>query len=549
MNLAELFIKCLEQQNVEYIFGVPGEENIDLLDALHESSIEFIPCRHETGAAFIAGMMGKLTGKPGVCLSTLGPGATNMMTGVACATLDRMPLIAITAQTDVPMQIEGTHQYLNVIDMYRPISKWGTSIQNGTVLPNIVSDAFQSAVSDAPGSIHLELPNDIASLPVAGQPGPLPIPPKQKTMTVSQSNFHDVATAINQAEAPLMFIGHRAANSETSPAVLSFIEKLQVPFTETYMAKGVVPGNHSLHMQTIGLPEGDFVNQAFDFTDLIITIGYDPIEYGTQKWNKAQKPIIHIDYQAPAKTDPFYPIKNTLIGDLSSNLQILTKWIQPRNEMSSAYRQLKEVITSDLAFHSTSDSNPLTPQRIIQEIRAVLAPDDLLLSDVGAHKLWIGRQYDALNPNTCIISNGLASMGIGLPGAIGAKLACPNKKVLAVCGDGAFLMSLPELETAVRLELPIVIMVWRDGRYAAIEWEQQYKLGRSLGVQFDNTNFVELAKTFGAKGYVVEEASQLADIMQKAFSEKGPVLIECPVDYTENSRLSERLNSFKSAFL
>jgi acetolactate synthase I/II/III large subunit len=542
LKAAELFVKCLEEQGVEYIFGVPGEENIHLLDAINQSSIQFIVCRHETGAAFIAGVMGKLTGKPGVCLSTLGPGATNMVTGVACATLDRMPLIAITAQTDLAMQHNGSHQYVNLINLYSPITKWNAAILDGSIIPEVVSKAFTLALNDLPGAIQIELPSDIASSLVQGKP--LQHQPVAKKGVAPEQAINDVASAINEAKFPIVIIGSNAVRESAATAILSLIEKLQIPFIETYMAKGVVPANHPLHLQTIGLPEGDFVNQAFYRADLVITIGYDPIEYGAKKWNPLQSPIIHIDINEH-KIDRYYPVKATLLGDLSVNLQSLTDQLQQRNEIDPFYRNLKETITNDLLIQQTSNNYPLAPQFIIKEIRESLSSDDILLSDVGAHKLWIGRQYEALHPNTCIISNGLASMGIGLPGAIGAKLALPDKKVIAVCGDGSFIMSLAEFETAIRLKLAIVIMVWIDGRYGMIEWEQKNMLGHSANVQFHNPDLMALANAYGAKGFKVNHAVELKEILQKALSEDGPVLIECPVDYEENFRLTERLKNYK----
>lgn len=542
MKAAELFVKCLEEQGVEYIFGVPGEENIHLLDAINQSSIQFIVCRHETGAAFIAGVMGKLTGKPGVCLSTLGPGATNMVTGVACATLDRMPLIAITAQTDLAMQHNGSHQYVNLINLYSPITKWNTAILDGSIIPEVVSKAFTLALNNLPGAIQIELPSDIASSLVQGKP--LQHQPVAKKGVAPEQAINDVASAINEAKFPIVIIGSNVVRESAATAILSLIEKLQIPFIETYMAKGVVPANHPLHLQTIGLPEGDFVNQAFYRADLVITIGYDPIEYGAKKWNPLQSPIIHININEH-DIDRYYPVKATLLGDLSMNLQSLTDQLQQRNELDPFYRNLKETITNDLLIQQTSNNYPLAPQFIIKEIRESLSSDDILLSDVGAHKLWIGRQYEALHPNTCIISNGLASMGIGLPGAIGAKLALPDKKVIAVCGDGSFIMSLAEFETAIRLKLAIVIMVWIDERYGMIEWEQKNMLGHSANVQFHNPDLMALANAYGAKGFKVNHAVELKEILQKALSEDGPVLIECPVDYEENFRLTERLKNYK----
>lgn len=538
LKAAELFVKCLENHGVEYAFGVPGEENIDLIEALHKSSITFIVCRHETGAAFIAGMMGKLTGKPGVCLSTLGPGATNMVTGVACATLDRMPLIAITAQTGLTMQHKGAHQYIDLIELYRPVSKWSVAIHDGSIIPELVTKACTLATSDLPGAIHIEFPTNIASSLVDGEP--LQTKRYSQKGIASQQAIDDVAMAINEAKFPLILIGNNAVRAEASANILACIEKLQAPFTETFMAKGVIPENHPLHLQTIGLPQGDFVNEAFFRADLVITIGYDPIEYGPQKWNGLGAPIVHIDVK-DYETDSFYPVKASLVGDIALNLQRLTKHLHQKDGLDSFYRNVQEKIMKEKHVRTASDEYPMAPQRIIADIRAVLANDDLLLSDVGAHKLWIGRQYEALLPNTCIISNGLASMGIGLPGAIGAKLAHRDKKVIAVCGDGSFIMSLAEFETAVRLKLPIVIMIWRDGRYGMIEWKQKDKLGHASSIQFDNPDFIALAKAYGAKGYKVQEATELTTILQKAFSENGPVIVECDVDYEENFRLSERI--------
>ena len=540
LKTADLLVKCLEAQDVEYVFGVPGEENIDLVDSLNKSSINFVVCRHETGAAFIAGILGKLTGKPGVCLSTLGPGATNMATGVACATLDRMPLVAITAQTDITMQHKNSHQYIDLVNLYRPISKWSVSIHDSSIVPELVTKAFTLATHDVPGAVHIELPNDIASSLAQGEP--LQIQSYSQKGVASEQALRDVAIAINEAKFPLIMIGHNAAQEEASTEILKFIEKLQAPFTETFMAKGVVPENHPFHLQTIGLPEGDFVNKAFFRADLVITIGYDPVEYGPKKWNSLLSPVVHIDIK-DYETDSFYPVRASLIGDLSTNLQHLTNKLQQRDDLDPFYRNLKETIAKEMLVQTTSDAYPLAPQRIIQDIRTVLDNDDLLLSDVGAHKLWIGRQYEALLPNTCIISNGLASMGIALPGAIGAKLAQPDKKVMAVCGDGSFIMSLPEFETAVRLKLPIVIMIWRDGRYGMIEWGQENKLGHSSNVQFENPDFIALAKSYGAKGFKVKQATELIPVLKQAYTETGPVIVECEVDYQENFRLSERLNN------
>ncbi|WP_416826442.1 acetolactate synthase large subunit [Ectobacillus polymachus] len=539
MKAAELFVKCLENQGVEYIFGVPGEENIGLVDAINKSNIQFVVCRHETGAAFIAGMMGKLTGKPGVCLSTLGPGATNMVTGVACATLDRMPLIAITAQTDLAMQYKGVHQYINLLDLYRPVSKWSASIHDGSVIPKIVAKAFALAVNDLPGAIHIEFPNDIASSLVQGEP--LQTQGYDIKLLSSQHIIDGAAIVIKQAKFPIILIGNNASKSGASSEIVSLIEKLQAPFTETYMAKGVVSEKHPLHLQTIGLPNGDIVNQAFLRADLVIVIGYDPIEYEPKKWNLLLKPIIHIDVQSH-ELDPYYPVKASLVGDITANLLRLNELMEQREEMDPFYRNVKEAVMTDRLINATSNSYPMAPQRIINEIREILPDDAILLSDVGAHKLWIGRQYEALKPNTCIISNGLASMGIALPGAIGAKLAFPDKKVMAICGDGAFIMALAELETAVRLKVPIVIMIWRDGRYGMIEWEQKNKLGHSSNIQFNNPDFVTLAIAYGAKGYKVKKVDELTTILKKAIVEEGPVIVECEVDYQENFRLSERLN-------
>ncbi|WLD93950.1 acetolactate synthase large subunit [Alkalihalobacillus sp. AL-G] len=539
MRVSELFLKCLENEGVEYIFGVPGEENIDFLDAVKESKINFITARHETGAAFMAGLYGKLTGKPGVCLATLGPGATNLVTGVADANMDMAPVVAITGQAGLERQHKQSHQYYDIVSMFKPVTKWNTSIRDKDIVPEVIRKAFQQATSEKPGAVHVELPEDIAALEVEGTP--LEALPNELLTRAVDEAVDKAASIINKAKSPIVLVGNGVTRMKASEALRQFVEKLNAPFTSTFMGKGSITWEHPLNLQTTGLQDKDHITCGIDDSDLIITVGYDMVEYSPSAWNPTgEKPIVHIDTQM-TEVDAYYPIKVGLVGDIEENLNALTEKINKRKETNQFLQKLREQILEDLHEHNEDTSFPMKPQKIVADIRDVLNDEDILISDVGAHKMWIARYFHCIEPNTCLISNGFASMGIAMPGAIGAKLASPNKNVVAVAGDGGFLMTVPDLETMVRLNLPIVVIIWTDNRYGLIEWKQMNEFKRSSSIKFGNPDFVQLAKSFGMEGLKVSKAEEFKELLEKAIKMNKPVLIDCPVDYKENIRLTERL--------
>lgn len=545
MTVAELLIKCLEKEGVKYIFGVPGEENIAFMDALHDSDIDFIVTRHETGAAFMAGMVGRLTGRPGVCLSTLGPGATNMLTGVANTNMDRSPLVAITAQASLDRQHKESHQAYDLIGLYRPVTKWGTSIRTREITPEVVQKAFNIATSEKPGATHIELPEDIAGMEVDVSPldRAYEIPNVVDTIQAKDSTIQEAVQMINRAKKPLILCGNGVTRDHAHNELLTFAEKINTPVTETFMGKGTLPWDHELCLMTTGIPGPDYIDCGFDYADLVITVGYDMAEYPPANWNKnGDKPVLHIDTME-AETDAHYPVYLNVVGDLSGNLRKMAETVESRDQVDPYYQKLREVMISDSEEYETDNSFPVKPQRIVSDLRAALGDEDIVLSDVGAHKVWMGRMFHANQPNTCLISNGLASMGYALPGAVAAKLVNPDKHVVAVAGDGAYEMTGMELETAVRLNLPIVILLWRDQGYGLIEWKQLNEFDRSSHIKFGNPDFVQLAKAYGAEGLRVEKTEELASTLKHALELNKPVLIDCPVDYSENVKLTERLEN------
>ncbi|HEX7064258.1 MAG TPA: acetolactate synthase large subunit [Bacillales bacterium] len=541
MTVAELFIKCLEEEGVKYIFGVPGEENLAFMDAVLESDIEFIVTRHETGAAFMAGLMGRLTGKPGVCLSTLGPGATNMLTGVADANMDRSPLVAITAQAGMDRQHKESHQTYNLIELYKPVTKWNASIRAREITPEVVRKAFSTAKDEKPGATHIELPEDIAGMDIDVSPMDTRYE-KPHMVEAKDETIAEAADIINKAKKPLILCGNGITRDYADKEIQAFAEKIQTPVTETFMGKGAMPWKNPLCMMTAGVPGKDWINCGFDYADLIITVGFDMAEYPPAKWNQSDTPILHID-TIEAETDFHYPVRLNVIGDLSENVGKITDAVKPRDEVDPYYQDLREKMVADSKEYEQDNSFPVKPQRIISDLQSVLSKEDIVLTDVGAHKIWMGRMYHADEPNTCLISNGLASMGYALPGAIAAKMVDPDKNVVAVVGDGAYQMTGMELETAVRLELPIVILLWRDDAYGLIEWKQMNEYGRPSNISYGDPDFVALAKAYGAEGLRVEKTEDLVPTLEQALKLKKPVLIDCPVDYSENMKLTERLSN------
>ncbi|MGH7324248.1 MAG: acetolactate synthase large subunit [Candidatus Rokuibacteriota bacterium] len=538
MKGAELLVRCLQNEDVRVIFGVPGEETLALMDALLDAEMRFVTCRHEQGAAFMADVWGRLTGRAGVCLGTLGPGATNLTTGVGDANLDRAPVVAITGQAGRDRIHKESHQYVDVVAMFRPLTKWNTRLAIADVIPEAVRKAFKVAETEKPGACHLELPEDVAEEEAAGA-APLSTE-RPRRPSPDRPALRRAAELIDRARNPLIFAGNGVIRGKASLALRQFAGRTGIPVANTFMAKGCLPWNHELALGTIGLQMRDVVSCGFDRADLVIAAGYDPVEFAPKLWNADRaKTIVHIDF-TPAEVDEDYQPAVEVVADIREALDLLTDLVSSRRDPTRT-RQLHDWILSELNTGATDDGFPVKPQRILHDLRKVLGPHDIVISDVGAHKLWVARLFQAEEPNTVIISNGFAAMGIALPGAIAAKLLHPDRRVVAVVGDGGFLMNVQELETAVRLELDVVVVIFRDDAYGVIRWKQWQRYGRESGVQFGNPDFVALAQAFGCRAARVEAAGELVPALESALTGRGPCLVDVPVDYRENIRLAERM--------
>jgi len=539
MKASDLFIRCLENEGVEYIFGIPGEENLDVMDSMIGSKIKFITTRHEQGAAFMADVYGRLTGKAGVCLSTLGPGATNLVTGFADANMDRAPIVGIAGQGATTRMHKESHQILDLVNLFAPISKYSVQIREPEIVGEIVRKAFKAAEAEKPGGSFIDFPENVAAMQVEGkeplkvQSAKAPVPPQDK---IAQA-----AEIISNAKYPLVMAGNGVVRARADDQLVVFAEKLKLPVATTFMAKGSIPFSHELSLGTVGLQAHDYIACGFDRADVIVCVGYDMIEYHPHLWNKEKTAkIIHIDL-SPAEVDEHYILECGVIGDISAALDGIAALATPRTESQAT--TLRETIVEVLTSHTNDDSFPMVPQRIILDLREALQPEDIVVCDVGAHKMWLARMYQAERPNTCIISNGFASMGIGLPGAIAAKLAYPDRTALTVTGDAGFLMNSQEIETALRIGVAIVILVWNDSKYGLIKWHQDRRFGRDTQIDFNNPDLVKYAESFGAKAYRVEKAADLLPMLMQAIADDTVVLIDCPVDYSENMKLTEKLGN------
>ena len=537
MNTAELLVKCLENEGVEYVFGLPGEENMQVLEALRQSSIQFITTRHEQGAAFMADVYGRLTGKAGVCLSTLGPGATNLMTGVADANLDGAPLVAITGQVGTDRMHIESHQYLDLVAMFAPVTKWNTQIVRPSNTPEIVRRAFKRSQQEKPGAVHIDLPENIAAMPVEGSPLKLALPEK---VYASYRSLNEAASIISRAHNPIILVGNGAIRDRASDALTEFATQLNIPVANTFMGKGVIPYTHPLSLWAVGLQQRDYISCGFDRTDLVIAVGYDLIEYSPKKWNPDGKiPIIHIGITSAEIDSSYVPVVE-VVGNLSDSLMEILRRCDRGNKPAPHALSLRAEIRADYEQYVNDTGFPVKPQKIIYDLRHVMGPEDIVISDVGAHKMWIARHYHCDRPNTCLISNGFAAMGIAIPGAVAAKLVYPDRKIVAVTGDGGFMMNCQELETALRVGTPFVTIIFNDGGYGLIEWKQEAHYGRSSYIKFGNPDFVKFAESMGLKGYRVNAADELMPILKEALAQEVPAVIDCPVDYRENLTFSHK---------
>lgn len=538
MNSSHLFIKCLENEQVEYIFGIPGEENLDIMDALLESNIRFITCRHEQGAAFMADVYGRLTGKAGVCLSTLGPGATNLITGVADANMDNAPLVAIAGQAATSRMHKESHQVLDLVSIFKPISKYAIQILEPETIAEVIRKAFKLAQAEKPGAAFIDFPENIAQMPIACKPLKVVKP----YLTLADLNLiNKAAMLIKSSKKPLILVGNGAVRAKASKALQDFAEYTKIPIVNTFMAKGIIPHyKNPLSMGSVGLQRGDYENGGFKQADLVLCVGFDMVEYHPNLWNpNQQQNLIHIDTKA-AEVDSSYVPDLELIGNIGRNLTALSEKLIKKEQYPCAF-PIRIATIAEMNKHANSVDFPIKPQKIIWDLRTAMADEDIAISDVGAHKMWMARFFKSEKPNTCIISNGFASMGIAVPGAIGAKLAFPNKAIVAVTGDAGFMMNSQEIETALRCNTPFVILIWNDSQYGLINWKQQKTYGRSSNIDFNNPDFVKYAQSFGAKGIKITKTSELLPALKYALQDNTVTIIDCPVDYSENDKLTELL--------
>ncbi|MDH3489946.1 MAG: acetolactate synthase large subunit [Nitrosopumilus sp.] len=547
MKASDLFVKCLENEGVEYIFGIPGEENADFMMSLSESKIKFILTRHEQGAAFMADVYGRLTGKVGVCLATLGPGATNLVTGVANANMDRSRLLAITGQTDSHLLHKESHQNMDAITLFKPITKWNWSIRNPQNIPEIVRRAFKISLEEKPGATHIELPQDIAKKDAD-------IPPiEPQPVFRSEPNEQLIKQAVKiilEAKNPVIFLGNGCVRENASPHIRKFVEKTGIIAMNTFMGKGVVSDDSPLHLHTIGIKDADHALLAMKSADVVIAVGVDLVEYSPKNWNlDFSKKIIHIDF-TPSEVYTYYRPMVEIVSDIGYAVDAILEELElqkktnpeldafPRKEIPKLFKKIINEVDERRDSFNHNMAFPIKPEKLVIDVRNALGEKDIVLSDVGAHKLWISKIYKTYQPNTCIIPNGFCSMGFAFPGAIAAKIVHPNRNVVAMCGDAGFLMNIQELETAVRLKLSVITIVWCDCDLGMISMKQKNEFGKSVFTKFTNPDFIKLAESFGAVGFVVKSTKDFSKILEdvKKIKDK-PVIIAIDVDYSRNNVL------------
>lgn len=537
-NVSDLLVECLEEEGVQYIFGIPGEENLPVMNAIEKSNIQFVTVRHEQGAAFMADMYGRLTGKAGVCMSTLGPGATNLITGVADADSDGAPLVAISGQVSTDKMHITAHQYLDLRAMFEPITRRAYTVVRPDTITEITRLAFKYAEREKPGATFIDLPINISSMPVDDTEQPLArkvITPE----TAIDEQIEAAARIISSAKNPVILAGSGVIRSHASEMLTQFAEKLKLPVINTMMAKGAVPFDNPYSLWTVGIPLEDYQAKVLEEASLVIAVGYDIIEYNPAKWNIKHADIVHIDMM-PADINKHYQPEVEVVGDIPNALSRIMKKSSRLQEPEFALR-IREKMVKEHESYADDMSFPVKPQKVLTDVRQVMGKDDIVISDVGAHKVWIARHYNCYKPNTCIISNGFATMGIAVPGAIAAKLVHPDRKVLAVSGDAGFMMNCQEFETAHRLGINFVTLIFNDSSYGLIKWKQDDQFGHHCYVDFTNPDFVKFAESMGAIGYRITKAEELLPTLQKAFKQTVPVIIDCPVDYGENMKLTHHL--------
>ncbi len=548
MKASDLLVNCLEEEGIEYIFGVPGEENADFMMSLEQSEkIKFILTRHEQGAAFMAEIYGRLTGEPAGCLGTLGPGATNLITGVADSNMDRAPMLVLTGQGSTDRLHKESHQIMDVVSMFKPVTKWATTILNPDTIPEIVRKAVRVARTEKPGAVHIELPEDVASM----ETDEVPIVPRRFRRSVPDQIIIDHAFAmLEKAQRPIILAGNGCIRKRASKQLRILCEQTGIGVLCTFMAKGCVDMDADYCLYTIGLGSKDRGSLAIDDADLVIALGFDMVEYQPQLWNqKGDKKIIHADFLA-AEIDAHYHPEAELIGDLAHTLWMLNERVAAADSLKfdfAAQKKTRAAMAEDFAeYKDDNTEGTIRPQKALWDARQVMGPRDILLSDVGAHKMWIARHYQCHEPNTCLIPNGFCSMGFALPGAIAAGIVHPDRRILAIAGDAGFMMNVQEMETATRIGSNIVVLVWADNEYGLIAWKQETHFGRHTELSFGNPDWELLAQAFGWNGHYVSRSEELAATLENAFRESGPSLVVIPIDYRENPLLTEKLGAITS---
>lgn len=546
-TVAQLLVECLEAEGVTHVFGIPGEENIQLVTAINDSpNIRFVLVRHEQGASFMADVYGRLSGRAGVCTATLGPGAINLLLGVTDATMDSSPLVAISAQAGLDRDFKESHQFVHLQAMFQPVTKWADTIMTPESAPEMVRKAFDLAQSGRPGSTYLAVPQDIEAAQAGANLAPLAARPNHQSAP-DPEQIAAAARMIRDAKNPVVLAGHGVARGHASDELRAFVEALGLPVATTFNGKGVIPDSHPNALGVVGFMHHDYENFAFDAADLIIAVGYELQEFAPARVNpNHDKRIIHVNRFAQDE-DAAYQIDVNIESDIALALRALTEATADQAPRAFADAPIKKLLADELARGAADDSFPVKPQRIVQEIRRAMADGDVVLTDTGAIKMWMARLYPTERPLTCLMSNGLSTMAWTLPGALGAAFAVPDRRVLATMGDASFLMNSQEIETAVREQIPLVALVWVDESYGLIKWKMDFELGRHDQVDFTNPDLVAYAESFGAHGHLIESADQIAPTIEAAFEAGGVHVIACPVDYSENMKLTGRLGKLTVA--
>lgn len=522
MKATDLFVKCLENEGVEYVFGIMGSETLDLMDSLSKSKqIQFINVRHEQGAAFMADVYGRLTKKAGVCLATLGPGATNLLTGISSATLDHSPVVAITGQAGLERQYLESHQYLDIVKIFEPATKWSVQIKDSQTISAIIRKAFRVAQMEKPGAVFIELPENLATQMIPGNP--LPVTPFPKWTPASQA-IEDAHTLIAQSQKPLVVVGNGVIRQEAVAGLLTFIENLKSPVIHSFMAKGILPKNHPLNYFTFGFNKKDEVLPLIEESDLLIVVGFDFVEKLPKDWNQKKRPVLHIN-PLPTEMDEHYPVSVELVGDLNETFQALNKLNFPSKPWVPSGNLQEQIKTAYQLDVNLSENLSFSIENLLAVIEKLSTEQSIVISDVGAHKVSIARTYQPKQAGHLIISNGLASMGIALPGSIGAKLACPDAPVICITGDGGALMNISELETAKRLGLSFIIIILNNSTLKLEEQMMDEKFGNHFGTGFGNPDFLQLAESFGIKGVRPKDLNEFEQALKHALNQTSELTL------------------------